>query len=210
MTTAVNPDRVSREYDPLHDPIYQSVRTLIGFCQGIFKALPTSRYRWSPDLEETQITITGKYPLKAATINQRPAVVVGHAQSQILNTTMGSFESQRFVTGNSVHRDLIQTTVVFNCIATTGVEASSLAFFIASNLKALRPLLQRLGPFTQIGQDVSIGVESPPGALLQDTADTTAIAIPVMAAIYIPHRWEVLNPAYAVDEILVTADTIKE
>lgn len=207
MTNIVNDSRVGREYDPLHDPVYQSVRTLIGFCQGIFKALPNSKYRWSPNLEETEITITGRYPLKASTINQRPAIVVGHSQAQILNTTMGSFEGQRFVTGNSVHRDLIQTTAVFNCVATTGAEASALAWFISSNLKALRPLLQRLGPFTQIGQDVSIGVESPPGALLQDTADTTAISIPVMTPMYIPHRWEVLNPAYAVDEISVTTDT---
>jgi hypothetical protein len=64
-----------------------------------------------------------------------------------------------------------------------------------------------MGPFTQIGQDVSIGVESPPGALLQDSTDTTAIAVPVMAPTFIPHRWEVLNPAYAVDEIVTKVDT---
>jgi hypothetical protein len=207
MTERVDIERRSLEYDPLHDPSYQAVRTLIGFCQGIFKALPSARYRWSPSLEETQITITGKYPLKAETINQRPAIVVGRSQSQILNTTMGSFEGQRFITGNNIYRDLISTTIVFNCVATTGAEASSLAWFIASNLRALRPLVQRLGPFTQIGQDISIGVESPPGGLLQDATDTTAIAVPVIAPTFIPHRWEVLNPAYAVDEILVTNDT---
>jgi hypothetical protein len=197
------------EYDPLHDPTYQAVRTMIGFCQGIFKALPNARYRWSPDDENTQILITGAYPLKAETLNRRPAIVVGHSQTQIMNTSLGSFETQRFETGNNVYRDLLATTIVFNCVATTGHEASSLAWFVASNLRALRPLIQRLGPFTQMGQEVSIGIESPPGALLQDSTDTTAIAVPVMAQTYIPHRWEVLNPAYQVDAIRLSADTIQ-
>ena len=197
------------EYDPLHDPTYHAVRTMVGFCQGIFKALPSSRYRWSPDEENTQVLITGAYPLKAETISRRPAIVVGHSQTQIMNTSMGSFETQRLQTGNNVYRDLLATTIVFNCVATTGHEASSLAWFIASNLRALRPLIQRMGPFMQMGQDISIGIESPPGALLQDTTDTVAIAVPVMAQTYIPHRWEVLNPAYQVDAIRMSADTIK-
>lgn len=197
------------EYDPLHDPTYHAVRTMIGFCQGIFKALPNSKYRWSPDEENTQVLITGAYPLKAQTISRRPAIVVGHSQTQIMNTSMGSFEGQRYHTGNNVYRDLLATTIVFNCVATTGHEASTLAWFIASNLRALRPLIQRMGPFTQMGQQVSIGIESPPGALLQDTTDSTAIAVPVMAQTYIPHRWEVLNPAYQVDAIRMSTDTIK-
>lgn len=207
MSRKVDVDPRSLEYSPLHDPTYQAVRTMVGFCQGIFKALPSARYRWSPSLEETQITITAAYPLKSETINQRPAIVVGHSQTMIMNTTMGSFEKQRFETGNNVYRDLISTSIVFNCVATTGHEAASLAWFIASNLRALRPLIQRMGPFTQIGQDISIGVESPPGALLQDNTDATAISVPVMAPTFIPHRWEVLNPAYAVDEIVATVDT---
>lgn len=202
-------DSVGLEYDPLHDPTYHAVRTMVGFCQGIFKALPNAKYKWSPDAETTQIIITGAYPLKAETVSRRPAVVVGHSQSQIMNTTLGSFEGYRHETGNNLYRDVIATTIVFNCVATTGHEAASLAWFIASNLRALRPLIQRLGPFTQIGQDVSIGIESPPGALLQDSTDTTAIAVPVMAQTYIPHRWEVLNPAYQVDAIGLSVNTIK-
>jgi hypothetical protein len=201
-------NKEAREYDPFYDPVYHAVKTVIGFCQGIFKALPETRYRWSPRLEETHITITGAYPLKAESINQRPAVVVTHAQTQILNTSLNSFEKQRFITGNTVHRDLISTNIIINCVATTGPEASSIAWFVSSNIKALRPLLQRMGPFTQIGQDISIGPETPPGALLRDTADSSAITVPIMLPAFIPHKWEVLNPAYAVDEIISKADTI--
>jgi hypothetical protein len=209
VTQRPDASKAGREYDPLYDPTYQAVRTMIGFCQGLFKALPGARYTWSPDLEATQITITGAYPLKAASLNQRPAIVVTRAQAQIMNTSMGSFETQRFDTGNSVYRDLISVGIIFNCVAPTGPEASSLAWFIASNLKALRPLVQRLGPFTQACQDVSVGQYSPPGALLQDGADTAAVAVPVMTTLFIPHKWEVRNPAYVVDDITFSSDTVK-
>ena len=196
-----------REYDPLYDPIYASIRSLIGFCQGVFMAIPDKRYMWSSDPEKTEITITGAYPLKWETVNSRPAIVVVHGQTQYLNTAMNSFSGYNPNTGNMVHRDLISTTAVFNCVAKTGAEASSLAWFLASNIKALRTLLQRKGPFTRIGHDINIGGESPPGALIADQIDGGAIAVQVVVPMFIPHRWEVLNPAYEVDDITLSVNT---
>ena len=196
-----------REYDPLYDPVYGSVRTLIGFCQGLFKSLPDSRYVWLPDPEKTEILITGAYPIKQQVVNSRPAVIVVHGQTSYLNTTMNSFKTMSPTTGNTVHRDLLSTTVVFNCVARTGPEASAIAWYIASNIKALKTLLQRKGPFTRIGHDVTIGGESPPGALIQDSIDGAAVAVQVIVPMFIPHRWEVKNPAYQVDDIQLSVDT---
>lgn len=200
-------DSSRREYDPLYDPIYESIRTLIGFTQGLFRALPDRRYAWSPDAEKTEITITGAYPLKAETVNSRPAIVVVHGQSMYLNTTMNSLEGVSTNTGNMIHRDLISSTAIFNCVAKTGPEATAIAWFVASNLKALRGFLQRKGPFTRIAHDVTIGGESPPGSLIQDTVDGGAINVQVVVPFFIPHRWEVLNPAYQIDNIELSTST---
>tara|TARA_B100000214_G_C23927972_1_gene609317 strand:+ start:710 stop:1348 length:639 start_codon:yes stop_codon:yes gene_type:complete len=193
-----------REYDPLYDPIYESIRTLIGFTQGLFRALPDKRYTWSPDPETTEITITGAYPLKAEMLNSRPAIVIGHTQSAYLNTSMNSLEKINPNTGNMVHRDLISSSAVFNCIARTGPEATALAWFVSSNIKALRGFLQRKGNFTRIGHDVTIGGESPPGSLIQDAIDGGAINSQVIIPFFIPHRWEVLSPAHQIDDITLT------
>lgn len=197
----------AREYDPLYDPVYYAVRSLIGFCQGLFKCVPDGRYRWTPDIENTEITITGAYPLTLETVNARPAIVVVHGQTQYLNTSMGSFETYNANTGNSVHRDLISSTAVFNCVARTGAEASTIAWFLASNIKALRALLQRKGPFTRIGHDVQIGGEGPPGSLIADQVDGGAVVVQVIVPMFIPHRWEVLNPAHQVDDITLSINT---
>lgn len=181
-------------HDPLVDPVYQRLRTLIGFTQGLFNALPDGRYRWSPDPERTEITVTGAYPLQAASINVRPAVVVMTGQTSFMNIGIGNFDTISDH-GNLVYRDVIASTAVFNCLARTGPEASALAWFIGSNIKALRRFLQQRGAFLRIGHDIAIGTETPPGALLQDIVDGGVVNVQLMTAMYIPHKWEVRYPS---------------
>lgn len=200
-------DPQRREYDPLYDPIYHSTRVLIGFLQGLFKALPDGRYHWSADPEKTEITITGAYPLHISAVNNRPAIVVVHGQTGYANIAMDGLETETFASGNKVYRDILTTTMVLNCIARTGPEASSLAWFVASNVKALKTLLQRKGPFTRVGPEVTITGEMPPGSLIQDSVDGEAVSVSVMVPLFIPHKWEVRNPAYKLDDVVTRVES---
>lgn len=200
--------------DPLIDPVYQRVRTLIGFVQGLFNALPDGRYRWSPDPERTEITVTGAYPLQAAAVNARPAIVIMAGQTSYANIGIGNFDGISDH-GNMIYRDVIASTAIINCLARTGPEASSLAWFVASNIKALRRFLQMQGGFLRIGQDMTIGTESPPGGLLQDFIDGGVVNVQVMTAMYIPHTWEVRYPTDAhlatqVELQSISGDTLQE
>ena len=199
-----------REYDPLYDPIYHATRVLIGFTQGLFKALPDGRYRWSADPDKTEITVTGAYPLTMSAINNRPAIVVVHGQTGYTNVAMDSMETQTHETGNKVYRDILASTAVFNCVARTGPEASALAWFMASNIKALKTLLQRKGPFTRIGPEITISGEMPPGALIQDIVDGGAVNVSVIVPIFVPHKWEVRNPAHQLDTIELLVESGEE
>lgn len=189
--------------DPLVDPIYQRVRTLIGFTQGLFNALPDGRYRWSADPEQTEITITGAYPIAAASVHARPAIIVMSGQTAFMNIGIGNFDTHSDH-GNQVFRDVLASTAIFNCLARTGPEAAALAWFVGSNIKALRRFLQQRGNFLRIGHDVSIGTETPPGALLQDMTDGGVVNVQVMTAMYIPHKWEVRYPSTRHENVSIT------
>jgi hypothetical protein len=202
-TKAPDLNKSNREYDLMYDPIAHSIRTIIGFLQGLFKTLPSGNYKWSPDLEATEITITGAYPLTLEVVNARPAIVVVHGASSYLNTSMNNFETMNMRSGNKVYRDIIACNAVINIVSRTGAEASRLAFFVASSFKSLQVFLQRQGPFTRIGHDVQIGGESPPGVLIQDNADGAAVNVQVVVPFFVPHKWEVLQPAYKNDNIKI-------
>lgn len=192
-----------REINPLFDPLYYSTRVLVGFTQGLFKQLPKGRYNWSPSFEETEIVITDQIPITIESLSSRPAIVTMQGQSNFLNTTMRSLEQVNVLSGNHVFRDLIQGSITFNCVSRNGVEASRLAWFLASQIKALRVFLQRQGPFARIGHDVIIMGEQPAGLLISDPVDGGAFNVPVNVPFLMPYKWEVREPAFIHDSTRV-------
>lgn len=196
-------DRVN---DPLFDPLYHATRIVLGFVQGLFKSLPSSQYQWSPDPESTEIIITDAAPITYEALTQRPHIISMRGQASYANTALQSFAEQHYKTGARRFRDAVMSSITLNCISRNGVEASRLAWFTASHIKALRHLLQRSGPFVGIGQDVTVGGEMPPGMLLQDAGDGGAVNVPVMLPFTFMHQWEVLEPALIIDNLNVNID----
>ncbi len=202
-TSSAPIDRDNREVSPLFDPMYHSTRVLVGFAQGLFKQLPKGQYKWSADPEVTEITITDQMPITNESLSFRPAIITMQGQSSFMNTTMRSLESVNVHTGHHVFRDIIQGSATFNCVSRNGVEASRLAWFLSSQIKALRVFLQRQGPFVRIGHDVIIMGEQPAGLLLSDPSDGGAFNVPVNVPFFMPHKWEVREPAFIHDSTRV-------
>lgn len=199
--------RDERVLDPLYDPIYGANRTLVGFVQGLFKALPEGKYTWDEDPELTEILITDAAPITAEVLTARPCIVSVRGQVQYANTAMNSLEYIDHQTGITSYRDVVAGSITLNCLSKNGVEAARLAWFVASHIKALRHLLQRKGPFIHIGQDVMVMGEMQPGGLVQDPADSGAVNVPVILQFTLAHRWEVRDPALIAQEINVKINT---
>lgn len=199
--------RDERVVDPLYDPIYAANRTVVGFVQGLFKALPEGKYTWSEDPEQTEILITDAAPITSEVLTARPCIVSVRGQSQYANTAMNSLEYIDHKTGIKSYRDVVAASITLNCLSKNGVEAGRLAWFVASHIKALRHTLQRRGPFVHIGQDVMVMGEMQPGGLLQDPSDVGAVNVPVILQFTVAHRWEVREPALIAGDIHVNIDT---
>ena len=206
MPTAPKYLSIERVRDPLFDPLYHANRVVIGFLQGLFKSLPEGRYTWSEDPEQTEILITDAAPITSEVLTARPCIVTVRGQSQYANVTMNSMDYVDPRTQTRAFRDVISSSITINCISRNGVEASRLAWFVGSYIKALRHLLHREGPFLRIGHDVMIMGEMPPGALLQDPSDVGAVNVPVIIQFVIAHRWEVREPSLTASEIRVNID----
>ena len=194
-TTSPNFHPMYREVDPMFNPMYHAVRILVGFTQGLFRYLPEGKYKWSPDPEKSEIMITDLMPITSQSITQRPAILTMMGQASFTNSAMRSVEGVNPSTGHTVFRDLITSSVTFNCISRNGVEAGRLAWFLASHIKSLRIFLQRTGPFARIGHDVILLGEQPAGLIIQDQADGGAVNVPVSVPFLLAHKWEVREPA---------------
>lgn len=189
---------------PFFDPLYAADRAMISFLQGLFAQLDAGDWKWSGDPHLTEIFIAGMTPITTELLSFRPAIIVGMEQVQFMNTTLHSMERVSSKSGNTLYRDILSGSFTINCISRAGVEARRLAWFVAFHVKALRTLLQRTGIFGQIGQDITIMAEQPPGALLQDSADGGAINVPVSLPFILTHTWEVREPAFVHDQTRVS------
>ena len=192
-----------RELTPLFDPLYYATRVLIGFSQGVFKQLPRGKYKWSPSIEDTEVIITDTAPITLEALSFRPVILTTRGQANFMNSTMKSLEQVNTNTGHQVFRDIIQGSITFNCLSKNGVEASRLAWFLSSQVKALRVFLQRQGPFARIGHDVILQGEQPAGILVRDSADGGAVNVPVTIPFFMPYKWEVQEPAFIHDSTRV-------
>ena len=154
-------------------------------------------------MEDTEIIITDQDAITAEAVANTPSIITIQGQANFMNLALNSSEGINISTGNSLHRDIISSSILFNCISKNGVEASRLAWFLASQIKALRTFLQRQGPFVRIGHDVIIGAEQPSKGLVNDLVDGGAVNVVVSVPYHIPFKWEVREPAFIHDNTRV-------
>lgn len=185
------PDPIGRGEDPL----YHFVRVYVLFLQGLFKQFPPGSFKWSDDDALTEITISDQVPIPRDRIEQRPAIITMRGQAQFANLTLDQMRMVNTRSGMKERTDLVACTMSLNCIAKMGVEAQRIGWIVMRHLRDFRVMLQRAG-FHQLGDNLSIGPESPPGSIIAGEGDTEAVMVTVFSPFFF--QWtEKTTPLYA-------------
>ncbi len=166
------------------DPLYHATRTYLLFLQGLFKQFDSGCYRWSEDEKLSEISITDQAPIPKDWIEQRPAVVTLRGPAQFGNLSLDQMRKVDSRTGMKERTDLAACTMTLNVISKNGVEAGRIAWAIARHVRTFKVLIQRAGPFHKVGDEVSVGPESPPGALVQGEADLEMVMVTVQSPFF--------------------------
>lgn len=177
------------------EPLYHATRVYVLFLQGLFKQFTEGQYKWSDDETISEIVITDQVPLPRDRVEQRPAIVVMRGPAQFGNTSLDTMRTVDVRTGMKERTDLISCTMSINCIAKMGPEAQRIGWIVMRHLKDFRVMLQRAG-FHQLGDQLQIGPESPPGAIMPGEGDPEAVMVTVYSPFYI--QWtERVTPLFA-------------
>lgn len=166
------------------DPLYYFTRIYLSFLQGLFGQFEAGSYHWSDDEKLSEITITDQAPLPKDRIEQRPAIVTMRGPAQFANLSLDNMQSVDPQTGKKRRSDLVSCTMTLNVIAKIGPEAQRIAWEVARHLRTFLDLLQRQGGMHQIGNQLSIGNESPPGAFVQPEADSEMVMVTVQSPFF--------------------------
>lgn len=161
------------------DPLYHFTRIYLLFLQGLFSQFPSGSYKWSDDEKLSEIAITDQAPIPKDRIEQRPHIVTMRGPAQFANLTLDQMRTVDPKTGMKERTDLVACTMTLNCIAKLGPEAQRIAWVVMSNLRRFKEVIQRTGGLHKIGDEVSIGPESPPGAMAAPEADSEFVMLTV-------------------------------
>jgi len=165
------------------EPLYWITRLYLLFLQGLFKQFPEGSYRWSDDDALTEIAITDQSPFPRDRIEQRPAIIAMRGPAQFANLSLDQLQSVDAHTGKRRHTDLLSFTMSLNCIAKVGVEAQRIAWIVMSHIRRFKRLLQKNG-IHRVGEELSMGPESPPGSIITPEPDTEMVLVTVQSPVH--------------------------
>lgn len=166
------------------DPLYYFTTTYLVFLQNLFNQFPEGSYKWSDDEKVSEITITDQAPIPKDRLEQRPAIITMRGPAQFANLSLDNMQSIDPHTGKKRRSDLVSCTMTLNAIAKVGPEAQRIAWTVARHLRTFLDLIQRQSGMHQIGNQLSIGNESPPGAFIQPEADSEMVMVTVQSPFF--------------------------
>lgn len=177
------------------DPLLYFTRVYLLFLQGLFKSFPEGSYRWSDDEKLSEISITDQAPIPRDRIEQRPAIVAMRGPAQFGNLTLDQVRKVDTRTGAKERTDLVACTMTLNCIAKMGPEAQRIGWIVMRHLRSLKEMIHQAGVH-KVGDEVSIGPESPPGSMVQGESDSEWAMVTVFSPFFF--QWtEITTPADA-------------
>lgn len=159
----INTRRPDVLLDRNEDHLKYYTMLFLAFLQGYFKQQDPGKFRWSPDLESTEVAIvdqandlTDKYLPRIVTVRgpSIPLPMVFNDEGEPYNPATGAVK--RTV--------LIQSSITFHCIARTGLEAQALAYQVYKAIHGYYKTLQQFG-MHKVFRNLQISPETPANAV---------------------------------------------
>jgi len=167
----------------IEDRLYIATRAFCLWLQTIMATRPIGNFRWSPNIDDTEIVITENEPLTLERTNKRPQIIVYRTQASSAGIGVGQYSRPAFGAEEATVTDLISFQIVIQFIAKNGLEAQDLAFTIMRLLPLFKASISRLGRLHKLDGNVNITAETPYTQIVQGSSATewkqVALVIPV-------------------------------
>ncbi len=185
----VRPNRSSSPYTPEDHDLWAR-HLLLCFLQGLFNKLPRDDpFFWTDSDADSNISIVAGTPIDYDKVGSRPLIAVDVGQYQAANIAMDQMRAASLWTGERLHVDLVPGSTSVYVIAKVETEARRLGGWIFRQIRYHRRILQKVGGFHQIGQQLSVSPPSAPGQVVQGSADEESRMVTVLVPWHLQWGW---------------------
>ncbi len=160
----------------------------IAFLQGIFKENEEGQFKWSPDLEKTEILISDQDTILPD--KYLPRIVTVRGPSAPLILYFNDENERNHQTGTEKRTQIIQSSITFHCIAKTGIEAQQLADNIYRSINIYYKTLQQWG-LHKIMRNPQISPETPANSVFSPEVISEGRLVMITYTFF--YRWTYTN-----------------
>lgn len=153
----------------------QIKRVFLNFLQQYFKQIVDARYRWSENPQSTKIIIADKFSIDKPVNEKRPLIILSRQSISPANLSLKQRAFLDFKNNKETFLDLLQGSVVINCMAKSGTVAEDLAHLVLISILSYRDKLKGYNGVHTI-ERVQVGEET---QVIVD-ASSTLINVPVI------------------------------
>lgn len=191
---------------PGEDPLFHYTRVFARFLQLVFATFDKGSYNWNEDEALSDIIITDQATIARDVVEKRPAIILSRGSASFGNLALDQFAgpgplpkkkgedmkypNEDFQTGVRRYTDLVACTMTYNCLSKVGLEAQRLAWIAMMATRRLKRSLMQAG-IHRVGEEIQVGSESAPGAIVQPESDTEIIMVSVGVPFYFQDFWSI-------------------
>lgn len=179
------------------DPLLAVTRLFVRFLQAVFATFEKGSYRWCPDQELTDIIISDQGILSQLKAEMRPAIVCQRGPASWANLALDQFKKFDFEQGKRTHTDLMNCTMVYNCLAREGLEAQRIAWAAGYATRTLKRHLLRAA-LHRVGENIDFSAETSAEEFLPDSGTSTRLV-----QVYVPFFFQQTWSMSPVDNLLL-------
>jgi len=148
------------------DRLLVATRAWLIFIQGLFRSRPSGYYKWSSNVEETEIIITDQNPSGVENTNKRPIISTARGPATYSSTSLGQSMQPVFQSPKRIVADLLGTSMTITVVAREGLEAQSIAYTLFRMIPIFKPQIMRLGRLHAIGNNITLTQETQQGQIV--------------------------------------------
>lgn len=194
---------------PGEDPLLHYTKVFARFLQAVFATFEKGDYRWTLDPNTTDIVITDQATIAREVVEKRPAIILTRGPASFGNLAMDQlagpgplskppsadmkYPNMDWASGTRRYTDLVACTMTYNCLAKEGLEAQRIAWICMMATRRLKRALMNQG-MHRVGEEVQVGAETGPGAIVSPESDNEIVLIPVTVPFYFQDFWAI-SPA---------------
>ena len=154
----------------------QIKRVFLNFLQEYFSTAVSTRYTWSSDYRVSKIVIADKYAIDRPVDEKRPMLILSRQPVRPAFSTLKQRLAVNFKNNKEMFMDLLEGSVVINCLSKSGVQAEELAHIVMMAILSFRNKLYGYNGIHQL-TDIQLGEEN---NVIVDV-NTVLVNVPVVA-----------------------------